>query len=593
MGLAIRKPSASLSGSIAVARDGIAWTVRADLVDELLPVATRIATGAADGDALEIVKHGPHRTVYRASLPAGGFYFKHFRVPGIKTLLLSPLRPSKAEREWSAAREIARLGLPTFEPVAWGRVSQGGIVRDSFLISREIADAIPLDELIVERFRAAGADAGRASAGEQSELRRQLAAGLGKLTARLHAAGIEHADLHAANVLVQTRGSSGLELWLIDLHRVYFKRSLAAHVRYRNLAVLHQFFVGRSTRADRLRFYRHYVREWRELNAQARGTVSESSQPPARDRPEIALLEELLATGALRGWKRADRAWRRGNRHVRKLRLGTGHARGLATLDQNWLTTICQCPEQLFGNGLVRWHKQTARCRVAEVAFGTEPASGLAHGILKCVEPHRDWRMLLSPFRFSPVRRAWEMGHALRRRGIDTPCPILFAELRDGGRPKNYLLTECIGGSLTAAEFFRTAWPALLPSERRKWLAARLGRLALQLRRLHDSGFDHRDLKFPNLLVSNDPGELRVWLLDLDGIRLWGELPAGRAAQNLARLCVSALAHQAASRSERLRFLKIYLGKQFGSEWKDWWRLIARLSLQKLARNQRRRRLVA
>src|SRR5262249_20822683 len=136
-------------------------------------------------------------------------------------------------------------------------------------------------------------------------------------------------------------------------------------------------------------------------------------------------------------------------------------------------------PERLLRKGLVRWHKRSARCRVAEVAFETAPARGLTGGVLKCIEPRRDWRRLLVGFRFAPVRRAWEMGHALRRRGIDTPCPILFVERWNGSVPTNYLLTERIDDGVNASEFFRTAWPSFSAAGQRQWLAGRLGRLAV------------------------------------------------------------------------------------------------------------------
>ena len=65
-----------------------------------------------------------------------------------------------------------------------------------------------------------------------------------------------------------------------------------------------------------------------------------------------------------------------------------------------------------------------------------------------------------------------------------------------------------------------------------------------QMRRLHDAGFDHRDLKFANLLVAADPTDPRIWFLDLDGVRVWRRLPARRAVQNLARINVSACARR-------------------------------------------------
>src|SRR5262249_42713296 len=160
---------------------------------------------------------------------------------------------------------------------------------------------------------------------------------------------------------------------------------LSASARYKNLAILHQFFVGKSTRADRLRFYRAYSREWRRLTEGVHGESPSNPRLCNADRSEIICLEEMLATGALRGWNLADRAWRRGNRHVRKLRLSWGEARGLATLVPDWLREVCNDPEQLFQTGLVRWYKRTARCRVGEVALGTAPAPGLTHAVLKCV----------------------------------------------------------------------------------------------------------------------------------------------------------------------------------------------------------------
>jgi hypothetical protein len=117
---------------------------------------------------------------------------------------------------------------------------------------------------------------------------------------------------------------------------------------------------------------------------------------------------------------------------------------------------------------------------------------------------------------------------------------------------------------------------------------------------LHGSGFDHRDLKFPNLLVSCRNDDPRVWLLDLDGMRAWRRLPDARAAQNLARINVSALAHGIASRTDRLRFLKSYLtghlspgvssSRTSSADWKCWWRRIAHLSEQKIETNKRRGR---
>jgi tRNA A-37 threonylcarbamoyl transferase component Bud32 len=569
--------------------DGVAWTMRGDLVDELLAACSTVIAGAGSRNAAQTIKTGPHRTVYRLSLPAGEFYLKHFRVADVKALLRNLTRPSRADLEWRAARNIARLGLPTFEPVAVGRVCRGGFVCDSFLVGREIPRTTPLDHLLSAELTGADpAKPPRETAHRQSELRQQLIVALGELAARLHRAGVEHCDFHAGNILVRL-GQEGLPaLWLIDLHKVHFRHGLSTRQRFRNLALLHQFFAGKSTRSDRRRFYCAYQQEWLRSAPPVEMPTERRSQ-----RAAIARLERRLFEAAQAGWIRADRVWRRGNRHVRRRNSASASCRGLARLEATWLDGVRDDPERLFQDGLVKWHKQSAEHRVAEIRLPVGSSSGCATAFLKCVEPQTGWRQWLAPFRFSPLRRSWEFGHAFLRRGIDTPCPLLLIEQGNSTARRCYLLTEAVPESCALPQFFATQWPALSAAGRRDWLALHLARLAQQLQRLHESGFDHRDLKFSNLLVAADPADPRIWFLDLEGVRVWRPLPAFRRAQNLARINVSALLVGVPGHADRLRFLKWYLGDRFGKEWKWWWRRIAQLSQAKMASHRRLGRVLS
>ncbi|MGE5190986.1 MAG: lipopolysaccharide kinase InaA family protein, partial [Deltaproteobacteria bacterium] len=286
---------------IPVEGDGVMWMMRADLVDELLPACRQAISGAAASAVAQTVKTGPHRTVYRLSLAGGEFYLKHFRVADRKALLQNLVRPSKAEREWRAAQTLARLGLPTFEPVALGRLRRGGLVYDSFLVSREIPETVPLDQLVTaELASGAGSPQSREAAHRQSDLRHRLAVAMGELAARLHRAGVEHADLHAGNVLVRVSGDDLPALWPIDLDKVRLHRGLSSRRRFENLAFLHQFFAGKSTRSDRLRFYCAYRQEWGR--GAPPGDIA-AAMPSAR--AEIAAFERLLSVAAHRGWVRA------------------------------------------------------------------------------------------------------------------------------------------------------------------------------------------------------------------------------------------------------------------------------------------------
>jgi hypothetical protein len=81
----------------------------------------------------------------------------------------------------------------------------------------------------------------------------------------------------------------------------------------------------------------------------------------------------------------------------------------------------------------------------------------------------------------------------------------------------------------------------------------------------------------------------RVWLIDLVGVRRSRCLGRRRKVQNLARLNASFLDDGVLSRTDRLRFLRIYLawGLHGRTGWKSWWDEIDRATRAKVVRNAR------
>src|SRR5258708_3715475 len=73
-----------------------------------------------------IVKHGPHRTVYRIDLPDLSFYLKHYRLPNTRAWLRELVRPSKARMEYNRAEAVAARCVPTITPVALGETGGWG-----------------------------------------------------------------------------------------------------------------------------------------------------------------------------------------------------------------------------------------------------------------------------------------------------------------------------------------------------------------------------------------------------------------------------------------------------------------------------------
>src|SRR5207248_1116756 len=87
--------------------------------------------------------------------------------------------------------------------------------------------------------------------------RRELIEALAAFVARLHEAGVTHPDLHPGNLLVR-EVAGHREFFLIDVHDIQLGPPLSRAARRANLALLNRWFQIRSTRTDRLRFWRAY-----------------------------------------------------------------------------------------------------------------------------------------------------------------------------------------------------------------------------------------------------------------------------------------------------------------------------------------------
>jgi hypothetical protein len=176
---------------------GIRWQVASELRERLLsPTGLRLDEWLAKGQA-RVVKSGPHRTVYRVSLPGLDFHVKHYRLMDARALLRQLIRPSKARMEYDRARAVADRHVATITPLGLGEEIRAGTPGHSFLLTRSLDDVKPLNRL-VER------ELPNWPAHQSARLRLSLASGLGAFIGRMHEAGIRHRDLHAGNLLVSS-----------------------------------------------------------------------------------------------------------------------------------------------------------------------------------------------------------------------------------------------------------------------------------------------------------------------------------------------------------------------------------------------------
>lgn len=384
------------------------WHLHASQFSELIcDTGLRLNAWLADG-AATVVKQGAHRAVYRLALPSGTYYLKQYRLAGPRAWLQNNIRPCRAFREAAAIRVLVETGIPTAECVAVGRSLHGPFSGESVVITRALDDVTPLDEwLSTERPRC-----------------QRVIDQLASLTASLHRHGLFHADFHAGNVLVQQRGDE-LRLFLIDLLPLR-RQTVTARRRWSMLAMLATSLSRFSTPADREMFLQKY--------AAALGVRDDPARLSACCAKEIAARQS-----------RADRKWRRGNRHVAILDTNSVACRGLAEVGHETLLA--------WRNAIVRGDAATLPPSVMLRRLPTGTAA----------------------------RACWQTGHALLRRGIPATKPLLFLEDRGSGT----IISDGTSPCATFVEWVQCSFDSSCRAEHNQTLMS-LGRL---LRQIDDAGF--------------------------------------------------------------------------------------------------------
>jgi len=471
----------------------------------------------------EVLRELPGRQVYRARIGDQCVVIKEFAPHRLRRRLRSC-----AQAEAETALDVRRRGVPIVEPLACARLRDGRQV----LVLREEAGARSLKDLVLE-----GSVRGRA--------RHALAQAVGDLFARMQNAGIRHRDPHAGNVLVRPDGTVLLgDAW--DLRPGDY---LTAGQRADGLATFGLFFLTHASTVDILLFWGAYGRaaclppdDLEDLRQRVLDRIPDAFRRLAGTRlRKVRRLGQPVVVGGFGGLLTGDIAPALLEEVVRR-----------ATRLEDGPDVIKRSP--------TAWTFRAGDDYVAKVFLPK-----------KATRPLRDF------FRGTRAERALEAAQALAHRGLETPEVVAVLKEREGGSRSILVMRR-----VTDARPLDEALADKAPGEARR-LAAGVGR---RLRRMHDWGLRHRDLKKDNVLV-DEHGELR--LLDLDGVRQTkGPLDWHRRARDLANLDGSLLDRNRVPTGVRLFALDAYLGGEVppGFPPGEFARLVARY-----ARESRERRL--
>jgi tRNA A-37 threonylcarbamoyl transferase component Bud32 len=411
-----------------------------------------------------IVSGHPDRNVSRVVLPDGtAAYLKREHVVRRKSRFRNWRdgfgRVSLSAREGMTLRQLEALNFPAPRWLAYGEDGEGR----AFLLVAETAGVTDLRRLNLGR-----------------KTLRELAVRLGRQIAEFHAAGVDHPDLFAKHVLVD---SADLSITLLDWQRTRFRESVPGRDRVRSLAALHATAPNATNRHILARFLWAYRRS---LLAQRIGGV-----------PSFAQLVREIEEAAHKLQRR------RGIREQRQPPLPAG-AQRLVCVDGEAIACLPEIADEITD--------------VREALY--PPSSGasalLLPGGRECrLETGRYWQPLAflgawirrQTWRAPEVRRARLLFH-LERHHIPAPRLLGYGHRRIGWGHAAFLLAEALPARavpLTQALRDRDA-------EYRELL---LDRLAGVLAKLHDAGCEAVGL---DRFALAEPGGCAILISDYAGL---------------------------------------------------------------------------
>ena len=226
-----------------------------------------------------------------------------------------------------------------------------------------------------------------------------------------------------------------------------------------------------------------------------------------------------------------------------------------ALLRQHGIATF-EALFELRGGVCVRRIKNRSTTRIA-----LSDGGGCRSFYLKRHERPR-WREVVRPLlNFGrPVfgaRNEWLAILALREAGVPTLTPLCFGE--HGGR--SLLVTEDLRTDATLLEWVnRYALGAGSRATDAAHRRALIGDLAQLTRRMHDAGIFHQDFFLHHILTRGERGRLDMRVIDPGRALRAPRLPRRWTVKDLAQLNFSA---RYLSCADRLRFLRLYLGRPF------------------------------
>lgn len=405
-----------------------------------------VASALLEGRACEPAGKRGRDELVRFPLPDGHGLVRSFRRGGLIRFLLRDrfLRANRPLRELRVLMRANAAGLPVPVPLGACWEKRGPFYRGR-IATREI------EALDLLGFLHTGSPA-----------RNMVLQRCGLAIRQMHDAGIWHADLQVANILV-----AGTKVYLVDFDKARAPGRVSPLRRWRNLSRLERSMFKHG------------------LPGRDFSRILDGYDVNSADMPSMVLfgllnvLRHALSLDGLRDLMSSARAERHGNVPQEAVWRAIREPGELLKQSRNWTTKragdwVVKTVRAQFGLGFVRPLILTRR-----------------------------------------LRQGWKAARHLFDHGVGVPEPIAYAEQRVCGAPINAaFISRHIDHAVTVEEFARRlALQDAKPDDVHAFLAA----LAAAINQLAEAGAVHRDLSGKNILTTDGRA---FYFIDLDSVVL-------------------------------------------------------------------------
>ena len=147
------------------------------------------------------------------------------------------------------AKEAAKRGIPIPEHIAAAEKYIAGFLSESYLFTRAVNDALPLQRFIKTKFPLDGC--------YNQAIKQGFIKEIAAFIAKIHSSGLIHKDLKATNIIVDS-ANTYYSFYVLDLDNASFRTNVPSSQIVKNLVQLNNDCMYVSTVFDRLRFLIYY-----------------------------------------------------------------------------------------------------------------------------------------------------------------------------------------------------------------------------------------------------------------------------------------------------------------------------------------------